>query len=254
MKLYSWNVNGLRAVMKKDFNTFIETHQPDVLCLQELKLQEDQVPEDFVHHSHWENAWHQYHFAEKKGYSGSSIHSRIKPLSRFSGIGHEEYDCEGRVSGMEFNDFYLLSVYFPNSQHELKRLDYRLDFNDKLLAFCEKLRKKKPVMICGDFNVAHEEIDLKNPKTNKKNPGFYIDEREWFTKLLAAGYRDIFRDGHPSEEGHYTWWSYRAGARQRNVGWRIDYFVVDQNYKGKTEGKIHSDITGSDHCPVSLHL
>ena len=248
MKLVSWNVNGLRATVKKGFYDAFAELNADFFCLQETKLQagqiEMQLPEEY------ETYWN---YAEKKGYSGTAIFTRHTPLSVKQGIDIPEHDTEGRVLTLEYADFYLINVYTPNAQDELKRLAYRMTWDDAFRDYVIKLDAIKPVIICGDLNVAHQEIDLKNPKTNRKNPGFTDEERGQFTNLLDAGFTDSFRHFYPDMLGAYSWWSYRGGARERNAGWRIDYFVVSEKLKGSMkDAAIHADIWGSDHCPVSL--
>lgn len=247
MKLISWNVNGLRACREKGFEEIFAQLDADCFCLQETKLQEGQIDMEFEgYESYWD-------YAQKKGYSGTCIYTRIKPLSVAYGIGIEEHDQEGRVVTLEFEDMYLITVYVPNSQDELRRLDYRMTWEDAFRNYVVQLDKKKPVVICGDLNVAHQEIDLKNPKTNRRNAGFTDEEREKFGLLLAEGFTDTFRHFHPDTTGAYSWWSYRGGARARNAGWRIDYFVSSKRIdKRLTSACIHPEIMGSDHCPVEL--
>ena len=249
MKLISWNVNGLRACVSKNFMEYFNEADADVFCLQETKMQEGQLSLDTP-------GYHQYfNYAEKKGYSGTAIFVKKEPLNVTYGIGVEEHDHEGRVITLEYPDFYMITVYVPNSQDGLKRLDYRMRWEDDFLKYIKKLDKKKPVIYCGDLNVAHEEIDLKNPKTNHENAGFSDEERGKFSDVLNAGFVDSFRFFYPDTEGAYSWWSYRMKARERNAGWRIDYFVVSERIKDKmTEAKIHSEILGSDHCPVELDI
>lgn len=247
MKLISWNVNGLRACREKGFEEIFAQLDADCFCLQETKLQEGQIDMEFEgYESYWD-------YAQKKGYSGTCIYTRIKPLSVAYGIGIEEHDQEGRVVTLEFEDMYLITVYVPNSQDELRRLDYRMTWEDAFRNYVVQLDKKKPVVICGDLNVAHQEIDLKNPKTNRRNAGFTDEEREKFGLLLAEGFTDTFRHFHPDTTGAYSWWSYRGGARARNAGWRIDYFVSSKRIDERlTSACIHPEIMGSDHCPVEL--
>ena len=248
-KMISWNVNGLRAIYKKGFVDIFNEINADIFCIQETKLQEGQIDLSFPG---YEMYWI---YAEKKGYSGTAIFTKIKPISVTKGIGIEEHDKEGRVITLEFEDYYLVTVYTPNSQTELKRLDYRMKWEIDFKAYIKELEKKKPVVICGDLNVAHKEIDLKNPKTNRKNAGFTDEEREKFTELLNDGFIDTFRYFYPNEEGKYSWWSYRFSARKKNAGWRIDYFLVSEALKDKLKSAdILSDIMGSDHCPVELIL
>jgi exodeoxyribonuclease-3 len=249
MKFISWNVNGLRACVQKGFLDFFKEIDADVFCLQETKLQKGQIDLDLTgYHQYW-------NYAEKKGYSGTAIFTKTEPLSVAYGIGIPEHDTEGRVITLEFSDFYFITVYTPNSQNELARLDYRMQWEADFLAYLKKLEEKKPVVFCGDLNVAHQEIDLKNPKTNRKNAGFTDEERDCFTKLLAAGFIDTFRYFYPDTEGAYSWWSYRFKAREKNAGWRIDYFVVSECLKERlSSAAIHTEIFGSDHCPVELVL
>ena len=251
-KLFSWNVNGFRAVLGKGFAEWVTETMPDVLCLQEVKAMEEQVDlawaEELGYEAHWNSA-------EKKGYSGTCTLTKIPTVSATAGIGVAEHDTEGRVVTTDHGAFYLVNVYTPNSQAALKRLPYRLSWDAAFLAHLKKLEAEKPVVFCGDLNVAHEEIDLRNPKTNRKNPGFSDDERASFTTLLDAGFIDTFRHQHPGEPDHYSWWSYRANARANNVGWRIDYFGVSKSLlPAVRETAIHPDVLGSDHCPVSLVL
>ncbi|MBC1444881.1 exodeoxyribonuclease III [Listeria seeligeri] len=249
MKLISWNVNGLRAVVKKGFLEYFDSVDADIFCLQETKLQAGQINLDLPAYKDYWN------YAVKKGYSGTAIFTKKEPLSVQYGLGMEEHDTEGRVITLEFEKFYMVTVYTPNSQAELKRLDYRMTFEDAILAYVKKLDETKPVVLCGDLNVAHEEIDLKNPKTNRKNAGFSDEERTKFTAFLEAGFVDSFRYFYPDLEGAYSWWSYRMNARARNTGWRIDYFVVSERLKDNlVDAKIHPDVLGSDHCPVELEL
>lgn len=248
MKLFSWNVNGLRACMNKGFGKFLEEKTPDIICLQETKMQREQA--DFVFDG-YEEFWNS---AEKKGYSGTAIFTKEKPLNVTYGLGIEEHDKEGRVITAEFNDFYLITVYTPNSQRELARLDYRMQWEDVFKDYLQKLDLVKPVIVCGDLNVAAEEIDLKNPKTNRKNAGFSDEEREKFRQLKSAGFIDTFRYLHP-ETVKYSWWSYMFKAREKNAGWRIDYFLVSDRIKDKiSKAEIHNEILGSDHCPVSIEV
>ncbi len=248
MKLISWNVNGLRACMNKGFEDFLRASGADAFCLQETKMQREQA--DFVFDG-YEEYWNS---AEKKGYSGTAIFSKNAPLNVTYGIGSEEHDKEGRVITAEYENFYLVTVYTPNSQRELARLDYRMVWEDVFRAYLLELDKKKPVIVCGDLNVAAEEIDLKNPKTNRKNAGFTDEERAKFRELKAAGFVDTFRHLHP-EEVKYSWWSYMFKAREKNAGWRIDYFVVSERIADKVQAaEIHTEILGSDHCPVSIEI
>lgn len=249
MKLISWNVNGLRAAVKKGFLEYFEEVDADIFCLQETKLQEGQIELDLPAYKDYWN------YAVKKGYSGTAIFTKVEPLSVQYGLGVPEHDTEGRVITLEFEDFYMVTVYTPNSQAELKRLDYRMTFEDAILEYVKNLDKTKPVVLCGDLNVAHEEIDLKNPKTNRKNAGFSDEERAKFSAFLDAGFIDSFRYFYPDLTDAYSWRSYRMNARARNTGWRIDYFVVSERLKDKlVDAKIHADVLGSDHCPVELEL
>lgn len=249
MKLISWNVNGLRAVMDKGFMDFFSAAAADIFCLQETKLQEGQLALELPGYRQFWN------YAEKKGYSGTAIFSRREPLSVTYGLGIEEHDHEGRVITLEFDDFYLVNVYVPNSQDELKRLDYRMRWEDDFLAYIRTLDEKKPVIYTGDLNVARLEIDLKNPRTNRRSAGFTDEERAKIENVLAAGFVDSFRYFYPEQEGIYSWWSYRFKARERNAGWRIDYFIVSGKLAGRMQdAKIHTEVTGSDHCPVELDI
>lgn len=249
MKLISWNVNGLRANVNKGFLEYFKEANADAFCLQEIKLQEGQIELDL-------EGYHQYwNYAQKKGYSGTAIFTKIEPLNVHYGIGIEDHDTEGRVITCEYEDFYLVNVYTPNSQPELARLDYRMKWEDDFRTYLKGLEEKKPVILCGDLNVAHNEIDLKNPKTNRKSAGFSDEERNKMTQLLNSGFIDTFRHFYPDKEGAYSWWSYMGRARERNTGWRIDYFVVSEVLLDRLESaKIHSDVMGSDHCPVELIL
>lgn len=247
MKLISWNVNGLRACRQKGFEEQFARLDADCFCLQETKLQEGQIDIAF---EGYESYWN---YALKKGYSGTCIFTRIRPLSVSYGLGIAEHDQEGRVVCLEFEKFYLITVYTPNSQDELRRLEYRMNWEEAFRAYVTELDQKKPVVICGDLNVAHQEIDLKNPKTNRRSAGFTDEERGKFGLLLEAGFTDTFRFFHPNVEGAYSWWSYRGRARERNTGWRIDYFLTSQRLNDQLQSaRIHSDIYGSDHCPVEL--
>ncbi|MBC6181823.1 exodeoxyribonuclease III [Listeria welshimeri] len=249
MKLISWNVNGLRAAVKKGFLEYFEEVDADIFCLQETKLQEGQIELDLKAYKDYWN------YAVKKGYSGTAIFTKVEPLSVQYGLGIPEHDTEGRVITLEFEAFFMVTVYTPNSQAELKRLDYRMTFEDAILEYIKNLDKTKPVVLCGDLNVAHEEIDLKNPKTNRKNAGFSDEERANFSAFLDAGFIDSFRYFYPDLTDAYSWWSYRMNARARNTGWRIDYFVVSKRLKDKlVDAKIHAEVLGSDHCPVELEL
>ncbi len=249
MKFISWNVTGLRACVQKGFLDFFNTIDADIFCLQETKLQEGQIDLDLPgYHQYW-------NYAEKKGYSGTAIFTRKEPLSVSYGIGIEEHDKEGRVITLEFDDFYFITVYTPNSQNELARLDYRMHWEEDFLAYLKKLEENKPVIFCGDLNVAHQEIDLKNPKTNHHNAGFTDEERGCFSNLLNAGFIDTWRYFNPDAEGIYSWWSYRFKAREKNAGWRIDYFVTSKDLSERLESAaIHTEVLGSDHCPVELIL
>ena len=248
MKLISWNVNGLRACEGKGFSNIFKQLNADFFCLQETKMQAGQLDLNF---DGYESYWN---YAEKKGYSGTAIFTKHTPLNISYGIGIEEHNHEGRVITAEMQDFYLITVYTPNSQDGLKRLDYRMKWEEDFLAYVKQLDAKKPVVICGDMNVAHQEIDLKNPKTNRRNAGFTDEKREKITKLLNSGFTDTFRHLYPSEIT-YSWWSYRFKAREKNAGWRIDYFITSERLNGNIEdAKIHTDIHGSDHCPVELDL
>ena len=249
MKLISWNVNGLRAVLGKSFKEDFEKLDADVFCLQETKLQAGQLELDFPD---YESYWN---YAEKKGYSGTAVFTRVKPLAVSYGLPEEEHNHEGRVITLEFEDFFLICCYTPNSQDGLRRLDYRCQFEDALRNYMVGLDAKKPVVLCGDLNVAHEEIDLKNPSTNHMSAGFSDEERAKMTELLAAGFVDSFRYFYPDKAGEYSWWSYRMRARERNAGWRIDYFIVSESMKDRLQSaSIHQEVFGSDHCPVEVVL
>lgn len=253
MKLISWNVNGLRAIVNKGFKEFFKEIDADIFCIQETKMQEAQLDENILEIFEGYNAY--WNSAEKKGYSGTAIFTKQKPLNVTYGIGKEEHDKEGRVITLEFEKFYMVNIYTPNSKRELERLDYRQLWEDEIRAYLLKLKENKSVVMCGDLNVAHTEIDLKNPKTNRKNAGFTDEERAKMTELLNAGFVDTFRYKYPEVEGKYSWWSYMFHAREKNAGWRIDYFIVSENLKDKIEdAKILDDIYGSDHCPVELDL
>ena len=249
MKLISWNVNGLRAVLKKDFAASFAALDADVFCVQETKCQPGEAdfePEGYASY---------FYSAEKKGYSGVAVFTKAEPLRVCYGLGIDEHDHEGRVLTLEYPDFYLVNVYTPNSQNELARLDYRMQWEDDFRAYVCALDQKKPVIICGDMNVAHQEIDLKNPKTNRRNAGFTDEERAKMTELLASGFTDSFRFLYPGKEGIYSWWSYRFKAREKNAGWRIDYFLVSDRLRPRiADSLILTDVTGSDHCPVALIL
>ena len=249
MKLISWNVNGLRAVWNKGFENIFKELAADIFCIQETKMQEGQLDISFKGYEQIFNS------AEKKGYSGTAIFTRVAPISMSKGIGIDIYDTECRVITLEFEKFYLVNCYTPNAQRELTRLEYRMNWEDAFRKYLKDLDSKKPVILCGDLNVAHNEIDLKNPKTNRGNAGFTDEEREKFTKLLESGFVDSFRYLYPDKTDSYSWWSYMGRAREKNIGWRIDYFVVSNKLKDKIqEAKIHSNIAGSDHCPVELDI
>ena len=246
-KFISWNVNGLRACVTKGFMDFFNEIDADSFCVQETKLQDGQIDLDLPgYHQYW-------NYAEKKGYSGTAMFTKQEPISVAYGIGIEEHDHEGRVITAEFDSFYAVTCYTPNSQNELRRLDYRMTWEDAFLDYLKKLNEKKPVVLCGDLNVAHKEIDLKNPKTNRKNAGFTDEEREKMTVLLDSGFTDTYRHFYPDTEGVYSWWSYRFKAREKNAGWRIDYFITSKSIDDKlTDAKIHTEVFGSDHCPIEL--
>ena len=249
MRMISWNVNGLRACMQKGFLDYFEEADADFFCLQETKLQEGQIDLDLPGYRQYWN------YAEKKGYSGTAIFTRLEPLSVTYGLGVEEHDHEGRVITLEYEKFFFITCYTPNSQDGLKRLDYRMTWETDFLKYINGLKAKKPVIFCGDLNVAHEEIDLKNPKSNHMNAGFTDEERGKMTELLAAGYVDSFRFLYPDLANVYSWWSYRFHARENNSGWRIDYFIVSDDIKDKIEeARIHNEVFGSDHCPVELEI
>jgi len=249
MKLISWNVNGIRACVTKGFLDFFNEVDADIFCIQESKCQDGQIELPL-------EGYHQYwNYAVKKGYSGTAIFTKKEPLSVKYGLGFEEHDQEGRVITLEFDNFYMVTVYTPNSKTELERLDYRMVWEDLFREFLKGLEERKPVIVCGDLNVAHKEIDLKNPKTNTKNAGFTIEERTKFTELLNAGFVDTFRHFYPDVTGEYSWWSYRFNARAKNAGWRIDYFLTSESLRDKLEdAKIHQEVLGSDHCPVELKI
>ena len=249
MKLISWKVNGLRAVMKKGFEKFFKEIDADIFCIQETKCQKDQIDLEFEEYTSYWNS------AEKKGYSGTAVFTKIKPLNVTYGIGIEEHDKEGRVITLEFEDFYLVNVYTPNSKRELERLDYRQIWEDEMRKYLLKLNENKPVVMCGDLNVAHKEIDLKNPSSNRRNAGFTDEERNKMTELLNAGFLDTFRYFYPDKTGEYSWWSYMRKARENNAGWRIDYFIVSKDIEKRLkDAKIYQEVTGSDHCPVGLEI
>ncbi len=248
MKLISWNVNGLRACVGKGFFEFLQAEQPDMMCLQETKLQPEQAPAVEGYREYWNSA-------DKKGYSGVALFSKTEPKSVAYGLGIEEHDHEGRVITADYGTFYLVTVYTPNAQDGLKRLDYRMRWDDDFRTYLQKLDAEKPVIVCGDMNVAHREIDLKNPKTNRRNAGFTDEEREKMTALQDAGFTDTFRYFYPDLEGAYSWWSYRFKAREKNAGWRIDYFLVSDRFIDQVkDARILSDVYGSDHCPVLIEL
>lgn len=249
MKLISWNVNGLRACVQKGFLDFFQEADADIFCIQESKLQEGQISLDLPgYYQYW-------NYAQKKGYSGTAIFTKQEPLTVTYGIGIPEHDTEGRVITLEFPEFYMVTCYTPNSQNELARLPYRMQWEDAFRGYLLSLDAKKPVILCGDLNVAHQEIDLKNPKTNRQNAGFTDEERSKMTELLESGFTDTFRHFYPDQENIYSWWSYRFKAREKNAGWRIDYFITSKRLDDKlTDAKIHTDIFGSDHCPVELTL
>lgn len=249
MKMVSWNVNGLRACVQKGFLDFFNEINADIFCVQETKLQQGQIDLQL-------DGYYQYwNYAEKKGYSGTAIFTKTEPLSVSYGINIEEHDTEGRVITLEYNGFYFVTVYTPNSQNELKRLSYRMQWEDDFLKYLKQLESSKPVIFCGDLNVAHNEIDLKNPKTNRNNAGFTNEERAKMTALLDSGFTDTFRYFYPDKEGVYSWWSYRFKAREKNAGWRIDYFCTSESLDDKLrDAKIHTDVFGSDHCPIELDI
>lgn len=249
MKFISWNVNGLRACVNKDFNNIFKSLDADFFCIQETKMQEGQLDLQFDGYlSYW-------NYAQKKGYSGTAVFTRLKPLSVTYGIDIEHHDTEGRVITLEYENFFLVTVYTPNSQDELRRLDYRMTWEDDFRSYLKSLDDKKPVIVCGDMNVAHKDIDLKNPKTNHRNPGFTDEERNKFSKLLESGFTDTYRHFFPDTEGMYSWWSYRFKARDKNIGWRIDYFLTSSRLDDKlVSAAIHTEIFGSDHCPVEVQI
>ena len=247
MKLISWNVNGIRACVNKGFKDFFDEINADIFCIQETKCQPDQIDLNFEGYTSYWNS------AEKKGYSGTAIFTKVKPINVSYGIGIEEHDREGRVITLEFKDFYMVNIYTPNSKRELERLEYRQIWEDEIRKYLLNLNQIKPVIMCGDLNVAHKEIDLKNPKTNRRNAGFTDEERGKMTELLDSGFIDTFRFLYPNKENEYSWWSYMGRAREKNVGWRIDYFIVSQSIKDKIkDAMIYQDVFGSDHCPVGL--
>ena len=249
MKMISWNVNGLRAAMGKGFMDFFRQQDADIFCLQETKLQEGQIQLDMP------GCYQDWNYAEKKGYSGTAVFTKRKPVNVMLGIGMEEHDREGRVITLEFDEFYFITVYTPNSQNELARLPYRMEWEDDFLAYVKELEKDKPVIYAGDLNVARLEIDIKNPKTNRRNAGFTDEEREKIQRAVDSGFIDTFRFFNPQIEGIYSWWSYRFKARERNAGWRIDYFMASESLKDRLkDAKIHTEVMGSDHCPVELDI
>jgi len=250
-KLISWNVNGLRAIEKKGFVDIVNQLNPDILAIQETKVHLEQIPSSVKPIMGYEDYWC---CADKKGYSGTGVYTRIPPLAVFNGMNNHEFDQEGRCITLEFDTFYFVNLYFPNAQEKLKRISFKIAFNNHLLSYVNELKRKKTVVVCGDYNVAHKEIDLKNPKGNEKNPGFSIQERNWMDQFIQAGYVDTFRQFHP-EPGHYTWWSYRFNARQKDIGWRIDYFCINQeNIKRVKSATIFKTIMGSDHCPIGIEF
>ena len=249
MKLISWNVNGIRACLTKGFEERFQELDADIFCLQETKCQQGQVKLELPgYYQYW-------NYANRKGYSGTAIFTKKEPLSVFYGMGIEEHDKEGRVITLEFEEFYMITIYTPNSQSELRRLEYRMQWEKDFLSYLLNLQEKKPVIVCGDLNVAHKDIDLKNPKTNRNNPGFTDEERACFSTMMESGFVDTFRHFYPELEGAYSWWSYRFKAREKNAGWRIDYFLVSPSLASKLDdAKIHSEIMGSDHCPIELTI
>jgi len=248
-KLISWNVNGIRAVEKKGFIETVSQLNPDIIGIQETKAQKDQLSNDLLNIDGYHSFWNS---AEKKGYSGVAVYTKESPLSVFNGIDSPAHDQEGRAITLEYDNFYLINLYFPNAQDKLKRIDYKIEFNEAFLAYVNQIRQNKTVVICGDFNVAHKPIDLANPKRNENNAGYSPKERAWFTQFIEAGYVDTFREFNTQPE-QYTWWSYRFKAREKNIGWRIDYFCVDKNSLHRVKNAcIYSDILGSDHCPVGI--
>ena len=249
MKLISWNVNGIRACLNKGFSDFFKEVNADIFCLQETKCQPEQINLEFEGYTSYWNS------AERKGYSGTAIFTKKQPVNVTYGIGIEEHDKEGRIITLEFENFYLVTNYTPNAKRELERLDYRMVWEDEIRKYLLELNKKKPVIMCGDLNVAHEEIDLKNPKTNRRNAGFTDEERNKMTELLNAGFTDTFRFLYPDKENAYSWWSYMGHAREKNVGWRIDYFIVSNDFRENIkDATIYTEILGSDHCPVGLEI
>lgn len=249
MKLISWNVNGLRACLQKGFMDFFQEADADIFCLQETKLQQGQ------HDLEMPGYYQYWNYAEKKGYAGTAVFTKKKPLSIHYGVGEETSEAEGRIITLEFADFYFVNVYTPNSQRTLARLAYRLDWEEKIFTYLQELDAKKPVIYCGDLNVAHAEIDLRNAKSNKGNSGFTEEERGKLTSLLSNGFTDVFRHFYPEKEGAYTWWSYMSTVRERNIGWRIDYFIIsDRLLPAMKDAEIHADIMGSDHCPIAIEM
>ncbi len=249
--LISWNVNGIRAVVRNGFLDFLEKYDPDILALQEIKAKESDVPMEVRYYPGYHKYWNP---AKRKGYAGTALFTKIEPLKVSFGIGDEKFDSEGRVITAEYDKFFLVNAYFPNSQHGLTRLDFKIEFDEKIHEYLNSLRERKPVILCGDFNVAHKEIDLANPKQNVKNAGFTPEERAWMDRFLQDGYIDTFRM-FTKEGGHYTWWTYRFKARERNIGWRVDYFVVSEELKNKVKKSwILSDVYGSDHAPIAMLL
>lgn len=251
-KLISWNVNGIRACVNKGFLDFFQQEDADIFCIQETKVQQDQIPEELADYPGYYQYWN---CAQKKGYSGTAVFSKTEPLNIFYGIGREEHDQEGRVITLEFDQFYLVTVYTPNSQRGLTRLEYRMKWEEDFLGYLRKLDKQKPVIFCGDLNVAHQEIDLKNPGSNRKNAGFTDEERNKFTEVINNGFIDTFRHFYPDQTEAYTWWSYMFNARANNAGWRIDYFCVSETLKDQLKKAcIYSEVSGSDHCPIGLEI
>lgn len=252
MKIYSWNVNGLRALQKKGFKEWILSESPDILCLQETKVSPDQLDDEIIHIEGYRSY---FHSAKKKGYSGVAVYAKNEPAMYREGLGIGKFDEEGRVQTLEYRDFTLVNAYFPNGQMSDGRLAYKMEFNDEIMKYCDSLKAKGAgVIICGDFNTAHREIDLKNPKSNEKRSGFLPAEREWIDRFIAGGYIDIFRALYP-EKITYSWWSYMFRAREKDIGWRIDYFFISENFRGKVkDAGILTHVTGSDHCPVTLYL
>ena len=249
MKIVSWNVAGFRACLKKGFEDFFDSENADIYCLQEVKALEEEIPFKRDEYTLYLNT------AEKKGYSGTAIYTRVKPISVSYGINVEEHDHEGRVITLEFEDFYLVNEYVPNVKRDLSRLPYRMKWEDDIKAYFKKLEEKKPVVVCGDFNVAHEEIDIKNAKANRGNAGFTDEERDKFTKLLEAGFVDIYRNKYPDVKDKYSWWSYIGNARAKNVGWRIDYFICSKDFLNQIHNpRILDDVMGSDHCPIEIEV